>query len=1510
MYCFFCIFFIGLDSQGLDTACLDLMTALCVSAARHATASLLQYSMSSVGSSGGNVRTNNTVFSLLNHDSFGGKHFLREYLSAFPDGLDLRRRSEQNQQNPVSVVRHKLGDVLLDELKAAKTISDNKVIDKRWQGSLSKVIVEDAVHELLLIDTNVGKKLSCGLQMELTDMFDTIWTTEGLDVQSPIGFFRPRTPRNCVSLGDVLVLGHDAPTDPVYVVVMANDDLCRSPASFKQVWTNKGMGGGDVSVWEMVPPNDYVALGYVVTNSLTELPDARNYACVKKSITIKDQIGQCLWTDIGSRAVSQVSFWEHDIDSGTFFAHHRRQRPSDEVYSLIRSDAEKGNPNLAIWLLQFLLDMDDEAGFGPFAEKVFRVEMLHLLLRLSTASNTPQRLRIRTLRLLGAVLRHVPLQVLTKSVIQPLGSLRETMESLYASQANERGMFSSYLQALVEVMVCLHLKRLEKNSLDGEWELLANDAEWGPVECNAEWFRKLVEVGAITEALMDRAKKMPESFLLSEDTLLRLMLVEETKVIESEHPYNQIGAPIEGEIKIDDARCITIRTQANSETKPEDSICFYANRYSKKPIAQLQGAIGAQTIVIPSNSCYYKFPVKCSISWTFSHKKRGAGMKLVKNRKSVTYTRNKTWQSIMCTEVFSTGVHSWEVQVEKVTSAANIFFGVSQVKSNLVNSYCGKDQESWGWIGCMALWHEGKKLKTNYGKRLSSGDVVRVTLDLNARTIAYAVNGIDYGIAFTDLPADGQFVPAFSMYNSSDKLVLRSCAVMTQSHTLGARSVVDSHPPHRRELAEKLVPMGFSLAVCLKALQHCSDNHGNAVEMLLTNSDELQAEVDLEQMAMAEQERQQMTAAEVSWFLDMVAKTNANEENEKKASSSKKQMSSSNGGGDSSDSQWQCVACTYCNSGSAAVCELCGTPSPDTKNVAGNNNNANDGGSLWGFKFSAMPEYSKDEISQVTAKHTAQLERFNVMNKKWTFEQDEELVQLVNQIAEKKGLDGLEMSPDEVILSPSEKMHFPALANHSTQDQQLRFLILRNFNRRLAAVLPLIDLSRPDHESHLTRMVRRLRGVVLSTIKRKMWKRVIETSSTGDASEMQRKKFPVVTLDRNKAALHKESTRADNTGTKSLYGQLFQQLRVVPVSAMRNSEKAWHTRFLGEYGDDYGGLYRETMTQICNELASESLPLLLQSPNGKEDRGLSRDSWIPNSAMQTPTATAMFAFLGQLFGVAVRTGNPLDLVFPSLIWKPLVGQEVTLQDLRAIDENIVDFLKDIRDVPEESWSDVVQDLVWITHLSNGEEQELFAGGSAVPVKWSSRDEYCRMAERVRLDEFKRHTEAIKRGLSTQIPINLLTLFTWHELELMVCGRPTVDVELLRENTIYGDNVSPESFHIKNFWEIIREFNDKERQLYLRFVWGRSRLPLTSADFPRPHKINVLDKPKPDDFYPVSHTCFFSLDLPVYSTKEIMRERLLYAIINCQAIDTDNTAVAREAAEDNVGWTQNSGEVEY
>jgi len=106
---------------------------------------------------------------------------------------------------------------------------------------------------------------------------------------------------------------------------------------------------------------------------------------------------------------------------------------------------------------------------------------------------------------------------------------------------------------------------------------------------------------------------------------------------------------------------------------------------------------------------------------------------------------------------------------------------------------------------------------------------------------------------------------------------------------------------------------------------------------------------------------------------------------------------------------------------------------------------------------------------------------------------------------------------------------------------------------------------------------------------------------------------------------------------------------------------------------------------------------------------------------------------------------------------------------------------------------------------------------------------------------------------------------------------------------------------------MEEFSTAERSLFLRFVWGRTRLPRSIADFRgRDFVLQVLDKYNPpDDFLPESYTCFFLLKIPRYSCKDVLREKLKYAIHFCKSIDTDDYARVPLPAGDGDGTGSNS-----
>ena len=55
-------------------------------------------------------------------------------------------------------------------------------------------------------------------------------------------------------------------------------------------------------------------------------------------------------------------------------------------------------------------------------------------------------------------------------------------------------------------------------------------------------------------------------------------------------------------------------------------------------------------------------------------------------------------------------------------------------------------------------------------------------------------------------------------------------------------------------------------------------------------------------------------------------------------------------------------------------------------------------------------------------------------------------------------------------------------------------------------------------------------------------------------------------------------------------------------------------KFVGESVDDCGGGYSESVAEMCEELMSGTLALLIPTPNGREEEGSSRDCFLLNPA--------------------------------------------------------------------------------------------------------------------------------------------------------------------------------------------------------------------------------------------------------------------------------------------------------
>jgi len=373
-------------------------------------------------------------------------------------------------------------------------------------------------------------------------------------------------------------------------------------------------------------------------------------------------------------------------------------------------------------------------------------------------------------------------------------------------------------------------------------------------------------------------------------------------------------------------------------------------------------------------------------------------------------------------------------------------------------------------------------------------------------------------------------------------------------------------------------------------------------------------------------------------------------------------------------------------------------------------------------------------------------------------------------------------------------------------------------------------------------------------------------------------------VDRFKA-LRQPGSQNENT----ILAQIRCGLSPLQRKGLGGSERWWKIRYSGEEGSDAGGLFRDSLSAMSMELqrAAEAFgerdlhpcPLFLPVELFGEDLAGRKQMvgayLVPNVSSDSASALALYEFLGQLMGACSRSQEKLPVALAPLVWKQLLGREVRWEHVAELEPAVAQQLADIEAgrapngyqlTPEEFdnwWSSA--DFT----ISFGEpcrQVELAPGGAARKLTFSARLEYVGLVKEAYLRRYDPQIQAMRRGLLHYLPAPLLLLWTSYELELAVAGEPEVKLEKLQAEA----TVSLSSDRKMWFWQSVEAMTAQQRSKLLRFVTGRSRLPVG--------KFYVKPETRGSDgALPHSATCSFELFVPPYSSQQVLFKQLLVAI---------------------------------
>ncbi|KAE9051651.1 hypothetical protein PR001_g1255 [Phytophthora rubi] len=540
---------------------------------------------------------------------------------------------------------------------------------------------------------------------------------------------------------------------------------------------------------------------------------------------------------------------------------------------------------------------------------------------------------------------------------------------------------------------------------------------------------------------------------------------------------------------------------------------------------------------------------------------------------------------------------------------------------------------------------------------------------------------------------------------------------------------------------------------------------------------------------------------------------------------------------------------------------------------------------------------------------------------KWSHQMDCQLIAVCRELSGRMGVLMLtDLCPSH--LNAKHAREYSLLASLETRDLRLRLSVLQSLNKLLMGALPLVNLRLWSDPSSLRSRIVSIRQLIFPGVKIRFFAQTQDNTTLAHSVFVDTNtKRPVVTIDRRKIAGKRGGVSYSATDAspslltlrdpkRSLFAATMKQLSGIPPSLLRAKRPtgasdpfvSFIVIFAGENVVGEGGPYRQLFNDISNELLASGNPLFIPTQNNVMKAGEFRERFMPKPSSTSKELLQMFEFVGILMGCCLRTGVRLNLRLAPLVWKMLVKQNLVLADLESVDHSMcesLNFLEELASTPNEDPDEVLFDS-FSTTLSDGTIVELKSGGQHLPVTKANAKEYIRLVKATRLQECKPQVDAMLRGLGKIVPVQLLQLCVWSELQQWVSGSLEIDVELLKRHTRYSSGMSPEQFpHLETFWKVLSSFSEENKRRFINFAWGQDTLPADDAEFDRTHTRLLIKAPPQDDgvvqdaLLPKADTCFFNIELPVYSSEEIMREKLLLAITLCTSLDGDEQTAGHD-----------------
>ena len=331
--------------------------------------------------------------------------------------------------------------------------------------------------------------------------------------------------------------------------------------------------------------------------------------------------------------------------------------------------------------------------------------------------------------------------------------------------------------------------------------------------------------------------------------------------------------------------------------------------------------------------------------------------------------------------------------------------------------------------------------------------------------------------------------------------------------------------------------------------------------------------------------------------------------------------------------------------------------------------------------------------------------------------------------------------------------------------------------------------------------------------------------------------------------------------------------------------KEWKINFDGEMSIDAGGILREFFTNIFEILEGDELKLFIPSES-------SDFSYILNPFLiQNEQNFKLCNLIGLLMAKAIIQNITINICFNKLIYKMILVEKIEFEDLIFIDSQLYKSLKNLKEIIEnENNNNIITELQLDYSIEMKDcynhihSFELIENGRKKKVE--DLEDLIKRRIEFLIGIYEPFIKHIRETFYKYIPFDKIKCFNSNELELILNGRPFIDIDEWKSFTEYKGEYNENHKVIKWFWEILSELSQNELSNLLLFATGSSRVPLggfaeleSNNGYLSRFTIEYFNYNKNIKNFIKAHTCFNRIDLPCFPNKFELKEAIKFVSEN-------------------------------